>query len=55
MEKFWEYLRANKLCGSVWDTYEEIIEACRAAWDLLMTDLDRIQSIGTRQWATVSA
>jgi hypothetical protein len=54
MENVWEYLRANKLCGRVWNTYEEIVEACRAAWDFLINDPRRIQSIGTRDWATVS-
>ena len=27
MEKVWEYLRANKLCNLVWDSYEAIIAA----------------------------
>ena len=31
MENVWEYLRANKLCALVWDTYEAIINACRPA------------------------
>jgi DDE superfamily endonuclease len=54
VENVWEYLRANKLCGLVWDTYDEIVEACRAAWQFLIDDPDRIRSIGTREWATVS-
>lgn len=54
MENVWEYLRANKLCGLVWDTYEEIVDACRGAWNFLIADLNRIRSIGTREWATVS-
>src|ERR1700710_1987126 len=28
VENVWEYLRANKLCGLVWDTYDTIVEAC---------------------------
>jgi transposase len=31
MENVWEYLRENKLCGVVWDTYDAIVEACRKA------------------------
>jgi transposase len=54
VENVWEYLRANKLCGLVWDTYDQIIEACRSAWDFLINDPDRIRSIGMRQWASVS-
>lgn len=53
MENVWEYLRANKLCNLVWDTYDAIVEACRKAWEFLISDPDRIQSIGTRKWASV--
>jgi transposase len=54
VENVWRYLRANKLCNLVWDNYDAIVEACRAAWEFLINDPDRIRSIGTREWATVS-
>jgi len=54
MENVWEYLRGNKLCAVVWDTYDAIVEACRKAWRFLTDDPDRIRSIGTRDWASVS-
>ena len=54
MENVWEYLRANKLCSLVWDTYETIVQACKRAWDFLIADPDRIRSIGTRGWACVN-
>jgi hypothetical protein len=54
MENVWEYLRANTLCAVVWDTYDTIVEAYRKAWQFLTDDPDRIQSIGTREWASVS-
>ena len=54
VENVWEYLRANKLCGLVWNTYDEIVEACQVAWQFLIDDPDRIRSIGTREWATVN-
>jgi len=54
MENVWEYLRANKLCAVVWDTYDAIVEACREAWEFLTDDPDRIRSIGTRKWASVN-
>ena len=54
MENVWEYLRANKLCAVVWNTYDEIINACRDAWKFLIDDPDRIQSIGMRDWACVN-
>ena len=54
MENVWDYLRQNKLCAQVWDTYEDILEACKNAWNFLIDDPDRIQSIGTRDWACVN-
>ena len=54
MENVWEYLRGNKLCAVVWDTYDAIVEACRTAWQFLTNDPARIRSIGTRDWASVS-
>ena len=54
VENIWEYLRANKLCALVWDTYDQIVQACRDAWAFLVNDPERIRSIGTRQWACVN-
>jgi transposase len=51
MENVWDYLRQNKLCSLVWNTYDEIVEACAAAWNWLIADPDRIRSIGSREWA----
>jgi transposase len=52
MENVWAYLRANKLCALVWDSYDAIVQACKEAWIFLVNDPDRIRSIGTRAWAT---
>ena len=34
IENVWEYLRGNYLGHIVWDTYEQIVEACCSAWNL---------------------
>ena len=54
MENVWDYLRQNKLCTLVWNTYEEILDACQSAWRFLINDPDRIRSIGIRKWAAVN-
>jgi hypothetical protein len=54
MENVWDYLRQNKLCSTVWNSYDEIVEACKTAWNWLIDDPIRIRSIGTRKWATVN-
>lgn len=55
-ENVWEYLRGNKLCAIVWDSYEAIVDACCKAWNFLVTDPDRIRSIGAKAslWACVN-
>jgi transposase len=54
LENVWDYLRGNKLSKCVWDTYEEIVDACSEAWMFLVNDLDRIESIAHRSWACVN-
>ncbi len=54
MENIWDYLRQNKLCALVWDSYDAIVDACKTAWNWLIADPGRIESIGTRHWACVS-
>ena len=55
MENVWAYLRGNKLSAGVWDNYDAILSACAVAWNWFISDADRVQSIGTRKWTTVSA
>ena len=54
MENIWQYLRQNQLSHRIWETYEQIIEACRTAWNSLVAAPARITSITTRAWANVS-
>jgi transposase len=54
MENVWDYLRQNKLCARVWDSYEDIVEACKTAWHFLINDPARIRSLGHRGWACVN-
>jgi transposase len=53
MENIWDYPRGNKISQCVWDTYEAIVAACKDAWNFLIGDLQRIDSIAHRSWATV--
>jgi hypothetical protein len=48
MENVWDYLRGNKLSHRVWDTYDDIVQACAEAWRFLIGDPERIRSIATR-------
>ena len=54
MENIWDYLRGNKLSRLIWDSYEAIVTACKGAWDFLVADPKRINSIARRSWASVN-
>ncbi|MDP1578004.1 MAG: IS630 family transposase [Cypionkella sp.] len=54
VENVWAYLRTNKLAISVFNTYEEIVDACCKAWNFFANDPVAIASITSRTWAQVS-
>jgi transposase len=51
-ENVWQYLRQNQLSNRVYETYDDIVEACCDAWNKLTTEPGRIKSIATRDWAS---
>ena len=53
-ENIWEYLRQNKLALRVYDSYEDIVDACCQAWSDLTGMPERLASITLRDWAIVS-
>jgi hypothetical protein len=38
MENVWQYLRANKLAITVFDSYEDILDKCADAWNFFATE-----------------
>lgn len=55
VENVWEFMHANSLSHRVWETYDDLVEACRDAWNKLMQMPDRIASITRRTWAKAVA
>jgi transposase len=53
-ENIWQFLRQNKLSNRVFNSYDDIVDACCNAWNDLTKTPDRIRSIATRSWASVS-
>ena len=54
VENVWQYLRANWLAISVFDTYNAIVDACCDAWNRFAERPDLVSSITSRQWAKVN-
>lgn len=54
IENVWQYLRANKLAITVFDSYDAILTRCCEAWNFFANDPSAITSITSRSWAEVS-
>ncbi len=51
-ENIWQYLRQTHLSNRVFDDDDHIVDACCDAWNRLLKEPGRIQSIASRTWAT---
>jgi hypothetical protein len=54
VENVWQFLRHNHLGNRVYETYDDILDACCNAWNALVAEPARITSIATRACAAVS-
>jgi hypothetical protein len=48
------YQRQNHLSNRIFETYTDIVDACCAAWNAIVSEPKRIASIAIRDWASVS-
>ncbi len=53
VENIWQFLRQTYLSNRVFDTYEDILDACEAAWKALIGEAGRISRTGFRRWAKI--
>jgi hypothetical protein len=53
VENVWQYLRGNWLSNSVFETFDDIIDAACDAWRNLTVKPEVITSIGMRRWAHI--
>ena len=51
VENLWQFLRDNWLSNRIFENYEDILDHCCHAWNNLVSQPERIASIGTRKWA----
>ena len=54
VENVWQFLRQNKLAIRLFETYEDIVDACCQAWLEFINEPSTIASITKRDWANVS-
>jgi putative transposase len=55
IERLWLYLRERFLAHRLWPTYDDILDACCAAWNALLAEAGRIRSLTALDWTTVSS
>lgn len=53
-ENIWEFFRKNKLSNRLYETYEDIVDACSDAWNTFMATPESIATLTRRAWAKVS-
>jgi transposase len=53
VERVWQHLHQTFLSNRVFDTNEEIVEACCEARNRLQPDLECLRSIMRRDWAAI--
>jgi hypothetical protein len=54
VENVWAFLRSNKLSNRVFRDYDDILNACTDAWNWLLAQPERITTIASRTWASVT-
>jgi putative transposase len=50
IERVWLYLRERFLSHRLWPTYDDILDACCAAWTRLRSEPGRIRSLCSFEW-----
>ena len=53
-EQIWEWLRLHELSNRVFESYEELVESCCAAWSNLNAEVGRFSSLCHRKLAVLS-
>lgn len=53
VEQIWQYLKDKFLANRVFDSLEEILDACCEAWNSFANNPSLISSLTTRDWAVV--
>jgi hypothetical protein len=53
-ENIWQFLRQNHLSNRIFESYTDIVDACCAAWNAIVSEPKRIASIAIRDWASIS-
>ena len=51
VENTWQLIRDNGLSNRVLQSYDDIVDHCRFAWNRLVDQPWTIMSIGLRNWA----
>jgi transposase len=52
IERVWLYLRERFLSHRLWPSYDDVLDACCAAWNALLEETGRIRSLCSLDWAT---
>jgi transposase len=54
VEKVWQYLRQTYLSNRIFESYDQIVDACCNAWNIFMEMPETVTSISYRSWAAIT-
>ena len=52
-ENVWQFMRQNWLSNRIFQSYDDILDHCCAAWNRLLDQPWKIMSLGLRDWACI--
>ncbi len=55
IEQVWSWLRQNEIANRSFKDYEDIVDKCTTAWNNFRSDVDRVMSLCTRDWAKMDS
>ncbi len=50
VEQLWDFLRSNYLSNRMYETINDVFDACCSAWNMFVAQPETIFSIGMRSW-----
>jgi transposase len=50
IEQVWQWLRQHCLSNRVFEGYDDIVEQVSAAWNMFISNVERVKSMCTRDW-----
>lgn len=55
IEQVWSWMRQNEIANRAFSSYEDIVDKCTTAWNNFRSDTDRVISLCSREWTSLTS